>query len=41
MRISPEEAQRILDALRDEELEEQRRQMAERKGKGGSAERDW
>lgn len=41
MRISPEEAQRILDALRDEELEEQRRQMAERKGKGGSAEKDW
>lgn len=41
MRISPEEAQRILDALRDEEIEEQRRQMAERKGRGGSAERDW
>ena len=40
-RISEEEAQRILDALRDEELDEQRRQMAERKGRGGSAERDW
>jgi tetratricopeptide (TPR) repeat protein len=40
-RISGEEAQRILDALRDEEMEEQRRQMAERKAKGGSAAKDW
>jgi hypothetical protein len=41
MRISPEEAERILDALRDEELEEQKRQAAERKGRRGSAAKDW
>jgi|GEM_PF-2284856 len=40
-RISEEEAQRILDALRDEELEEQKRQMAERKARGGSSAKDW
>lgn len=40
-RISEEEARRILDALRDEEMEEQKRQLAERKAKGGSAEKDW